>query len=138
MKIRPFGIDDQDALIRLWQDCGLVVPHNNPRRDIERKLQARPDWFLVGIAEDSLIASVMIGYDGHRGWINYLAVSPKFQRMGYASQLMRFAERTLSQAGCPKLNLQIRSSNLAVQQFYAKLGYTTDSVVSMGKRLILD
>lgn len=138
MKIRPYQLSDHDALVDLWESCDLVVPHNNPDRDIERKLRVTPDWFVVGTVENSIVASCMLGYDGHRGWINYLAVSPDHQRKGFASQLMRYAEDQLRAQGCPKLNLQIRSSNAAVREFYQKLGYTVDPVISMGKRLISD
>ncbi|EDY81613.1 acetyltransferase, GNAT family [Verrucomicrobiia bacterium DG1235] len=114
------------------------MPHNNPDRDIQRKLAVTPDWLLVGFLESQLIASCMIGYDGHRGWINYLAVAPAHQRKGYAHQIMTHAESLLKAAGCPKLNLQIRSNNQQVIAFYQKLGYTADPVTSLGKRLIPD
>lgn len=138
MKIRLYSDDDQSSLIALWQDCGLIVPHIDPDRDIERKLQASPEWFVVGTLDEDLVASCMIGYDGHRGWINYLAVAPAQRRKGYARQLMHHAEEVLKAAGCPKVNLQIRSTNQAVRSFYEKLGYATDPVISMGKRLIPD
>ncbi len=138
MKIRPYTPADRDALVKLWRDCQLLVPHNDPDRDIERKLKVNPEWFVVGLKDSELIASCMIGYDGHRGWINYLAVSPTWQRQGFARQLMQFAEERLKEAGCPKINLQIRSENQAVRNFYQKLGYATDPVISMGKRLIPD
>lgn len=138
MEIRPYTPADRYALVKLWIDCQLLVPHNNPDRDIERKLKVNPEWFVVGLEGSDLIASCMIGYDGHRGWINYLAVSPSRQRQGFARQLMQFAEERLKEAGCPKINLQIRSSNQAVRCFYEKLGYATDPVISMSKRLIPD
>ncbi len=138
MKIRPLQTTDHEALLQLWDACDLIVPHNNPDRDIERKLQTSPDGFLVGTVERAIIASCMVGYDGHRGWINYLAVSPDHQRKGFATQLVRHAEEFLKAQGCPKLNLQIRSSNDAVREFYQKLGYSVDPVISMGKRLISD
>jgi ribosomal protein S18 acetylase RimI-like enzyme len=80
----------------------------------------------------------MAGYEGHRGWINYLAISPKYQRQGFAMQMMREAERILKDAGCPKINLQIRSSNKDVIAFYEAIGFKKDDVVSMGKRLVQD
>ncbi len=138
MEIRPYTPVDRDALIKLWRDCHLLVPHNDPDRDIERKLKVAPEWFVVGFENSELIASCMIGYDGHRGWINYLAVTPSRQRQGFARQLMQFAEERLKEAGCPKINLQIRSGNQAARSFYEKLGYATDPVISMGKRLIPD
>jgi ribosomal protein S18 acetylase RimI-like enzyme len=138
MDIRVFEEQDEAAVIALWQDCGLVVAHNDPRRDIARKLQVGGELFLVGVEKGELVASVMGGYEGHRGWVNYLAVSPAHQRGGYGRLLMQAMECRLLELGCPKLNLQIRSSNEAVIAFYNSIGYAQDPVVSMGKRLISD
>jgi ribosomal protein S18 acetylase RimI-like enzyme len=139
MHIRPFASIDTEATVQLWQACGLTRPWNNPYKDIERKLQVQPELFLVGTDEaGTIMASVMAGYDGHRGWINYLAVLPACQRQGHATRLMAEAETLLTQRGCPKLNLQIRADNEAVIAFYASLGYANDQTVSMGKRLIAD
>lgn len=135
MKIRQYQPADQEKVIQLWKDCGLVVPYNNPVRDIERKLRVNPEWFLIGELNGDIIASCMAGYEGHRGWINYLAVSPKFQRKGYATKLMKKAEELLSAAGCPKINLQIRRSNKNVIEFYDSIGFKVDDVINMGKRL---
>ncbi len=135
MRIRPYRTTDEKRVIRLWIDCGLVVPHNNPIRDIERKLRMNPEWFLVGELDGKVVASCMVGYDGHRGWINYLAVSPSFQRKGYAREIMNNAEKILSDAGCPKINLQIRATNQKVIEFYKSIGFKIDDVISMGKRL---
>jgi ribosomal protein S18 acetylase RimI-like enzyme len=122
-------------VIQLWIDCGLVVPHNNPLRDIERKLRVNPEWFLVGEREGEVIASCMVGYEGHRGWINYLAVSPPFQGQGFGKAIMACAEALLMGAGCPKINLQVRAANTEVIEFYRSLGFKVDDVISMGKRL---
>lgn len=138
MQIRAFAPADQDAVIALWQACELTRAWNDPKRDIARKLTTQPELFLVGLLDGQLIASVMAGYDGHRGWVNYLAVSPQHQRQSYARQMMQTAERLLEARGCPKLNLQIRSSNAQVIEFYRRLGYVQDDVVSMGRRLIAD
>lgn len=135
LRIRPYQSSDFAAVIRLWEECGLVVSYNNPQRDIERKLRVNPEWLLVGLVNDKLVASCMAGYEGHRGWINYLAVLPEYRRRGIARAMMREAERKLQAAGCPKIMLQIRETNLEVMQFYEKLGYAKDPVVSMGKRL---
>jgi ribosomal protein S18 acetylase RimI-like enzyme len=136
--IRRYDVADRDDVIELWRQCGLVVPQNDPGRDIERKLKVNPEWFLVGQLDGKIIASCMAGYEGHRGWINYLAVAPEYQRRGFATKLMREAERLLHQAGCPKINLQIRTSNSDVIAFYKAIGYSIDDVVSMGKRLDSD
>ncbi len=112
--IRQFCTDDQEDVIRLWSNCGLIAPQNNPERDIERKLKVNPEWFLVGQLDGKIIATCMAGYEGHRGWINYLAVLPQYQRQGFAKQIMQEAENNLMSAGCPKINIQIRSSNTGV------------------------
>jgi ribosomal protein S18 acetylase RimI-like enzyme len=133
--IRPFQTEDEAAVVSLWQLCELTVPWNNPYKDIARKLKVQPELFLVGMLEKHLIASVMGGYDGHRGWINYLAVHPDFQGQGYAKQIMASVESELRKTGCPKINLQVRSGNDKVNTFYQKLGFTEDRALSMGKRL---
>ena len=138
MDIRAYLESDEEAVIALWQDCGLVVAHNDPRRDIARKLEVGRDLFLVGVEAGEVVASVMGGYDGHRGWVNYLAVSPQHQRKSYGTVLMRAIEKMLLARGCPKLNLQIRRTNEAIIDFYNSIGYGEDAVVSMGKRLIPD
>ncbi|MDR2325007.1 MAG: GNAT family acetyltransferase [Acidovorax sp.] len=139
MNIRSFALTDTEAVVQLWRDCALVRPWNNPYKDIERKLSVTPELFLVGTDDGgTLMASIMVGYDGHRGWINYLAVHPDHQRQGHASRLMQEAEALLTARGCPKLSLQIRAGNEAVIAFYACLGYTDDHTVALGKRLIAD
>jgi len=133
--IRPFQPSDEAAVIALWKACGLVVPQNNPVRDIARKLRVNPEWFLVGELEGKIVGTCMAGYEGHRGWINYLAVHPDHQRQGLARELMQHAEALLRTAGCPKINLQVRSTNTAVIAFYESIGFAVDDVVSLGKRL---
>ena len=136
--IRSFSADDQKDVVELWLECGLVVPQNNPQLDIERKLKVNPEWFLVGEIKGRIIATCMAGYEGHRGWINYLAVSPKYRRRGFATRMMQKTEKILQNAGCPKINLQIRTSNKDVIEFYKSAGFCKDDVVSMGKRLVKD
>ena len=118
MQIRPYKSKDEKKVIQLWIDCGLVVSHNNPIRDIERKMEVNPEWFLVGELDGEIMASCMVGYEGHRGWINYLAVSPNYQRKGYAKRIMDKAENLLIEVGCPKINLQIRETNQKTIEFY--------------------
>jgi ribosomal protein S18 acetylase RimI-like enzyme len=136
--IRPYLASDAPAVVRLWSDCGLVRSWNDPRKDIRRKLSVQPELFLVGVLDGRIIATVMAGYDGHRGWVNYLAVAEKHRRRGLGRMLMRRVETDLEAMGCPKLNVQIRSSNAAVIAFYEKLGYARDQTVCLGKRLIPD
>lgn len=138
MEIRSFRPEDESATVALWQQCDLVRPWNNPHQDIARKLCVRPELFLVGVLDGQIVASVMIGYEGHRGWINYLAVAPEHRRKGFGRLLISEAERRLRQTGCPKINLQIRATNQGVIEFYRRLGYSVDDVVSMGKRLVPD
>ena len=133
--IRPFKEGDEEALVSLWNICKLTVPWNNPYKDIARKLKVQAELFLVGYLEDKLIASVMAGYDGHRGWINYFAVHPDFQARGYGKQLMDNVENGLRELGCPKINLQIREGNDKVFSYYQKLGFVKEKRIFMGKRL---
>ena len=129
--IRPFKEGDEEALVSLWNMCKLTVPWNNPHKDIARKLKVQAELFLVGYLEDKLIASVMAGYDGHRGWINYFAVHPDFQAMSYGKQLMDNVENGLRELGCPKINLQIREENDKIFSYYQKLGFVEEKRISM-------
>jgi ribosomal protein S18 acetylase RimI-like enzyme len=138
MVIRPFQEIDTAAVIALWRACSLTRPWNDPARDIARKLEVQRELFVVAEVAGTLMASAMAGYDGHRGWVNYLAVHPDFRRQGHGEALMRCIEQGLLALGCPKLNLQVRSSNASVLAFYQALGYGQDDVVSLGKRLIVD
>lgn len=138
MKIRPYQETDRLALIRLWERTGLAVPQNDPGRDIDRKLQVDPDLLLVGEVNGAVVGSVMAGYEGHRGWINYLAVDPDCQRKGYGRQLMEAAENLLQQRDCPKINLQVRKTNAEAVKFYFAIGYGDDQVIGLGKRLFYD
>ncbi len=138
LDVRPFRAADEDAVVTLWEQCGLIRAWNNSRKDIARKLAMQPELFLVGVTDGDLVATVMAGYEGHRGWINYLAVAPNAQRRGVGRAMMHEAESRLQNAGCPKINLQVRSGNLDVIAFYAALGYLQDDVVSLGRRLESD
>ena len=133
--VRTYSAEDQPAVIDLWDRCGLLRPWNNPGKDICRKLRANADWFLVAVVRNKIVGSIMIGYEGHRGWINYLAVDPSLRRQGVGRRLMEQAEELLRKAGCPKINLQVRSANKEAADFYASLGYLQDDVISLGKRL---
>ena len=135
MVIRPFAPADEAAVVALWQSCDLVRPWNDPRKDIGRKLAGQPDWLLVGVIEKKIVATVMVGYEGHRGWINYLAVAPAYRRGGCGRQIMAEAERLLRERGCPKINLQVRTTNPSVIDFYQRIGFKIDEVLSLGKRL---
>jgi len=138
VKIRPYADADQADVVALWQACGLTRTWNDPVKDIARKQGVQPEWFLVGELNAAVIASVMFGYDGHRGWMNYLAVAPGQQGQGHAKALIAQGEALLLAAGCPKISLMVRRSNTQVLGFYEALGYSQDDVVSLGKRLIPD
>ncbi len=135
MNVRPFCAADRDAVIALWEVCGLARPSNDPGRDIERKQAVQPDLFLVGFDGDVLVGTVMAGYEGHRGWVNYLGVDPPHRRKGYGRVMMHAAEEALAELGAPKVNLQVRSGNDEAVAFYRDLGYETEERVSLGKRL---
>jgi ribosomal protein S18 acetylase RimI-like enzyme len=138
VQIRPFVDGDTEQVIALWARCRLLRPWNDPRRDIARKLQVQRELFMVGELDGRLVAVVMAGYEGHRGWVNYLAVDPDLQGRGLGRQMMAEAERRLAALGCPKVQLQVRTDNVEAIAFYRKLGYAEDAVVSMGKRLVKD
>jgi ribosomal protein S18 acetylase RimI-like enzyme len=136
--LRPFRIDDTEAVVQLWDDAGLTRPWNDPRLDIERKMAVQPELFLVAEDGDAAIGSVMAGYDGHRGWLYYLAVADSHRGRGVARALVTEAERLLREMGCPKVQLMVREGNERVLGFYDALGYERFSVSNTGKRLIAD
>jgi ribosomal protein S18 acetylase RimI-like enzyme len=138
--IRPFTGADEQAVVDLWARCGLVRPWNDARKDIARKQRVQPELFLVAVADGgaAVVGTVMAGYDGHRGWINYVATDPARRRQGIGRALMREAEAALSRLGCPKINLQVRHDNHDAIAFYQGIGFGEDAVVSMGKRLVKD
>jgi ribosomal protein S18 acetylase RimI-like enzyme len=133
--IRPFEDADEAAVVALWQRAGLTRPWNDPAKDIRRKRALQPELFGVMAVAGEVVGTVMAGYEGHRGWINYLAVDPSCQKQGLGRRLMAWSEARLRERGCPKINLQVRQGNDAVLAFYAALGYADDNVVSLGKRL---
>lgn len=138
MLIRPFQDKDEDAVVDLWSRCGLLRPWNDPNKDIARKLRVQRELFLVGTVDEVVVATVMAGYDGHRGWLNYLAVDPARRRRGLGQELMAEAQRRLEGLGCSKINLQIRRENVEAIAFYERIGFSEDAVVSLGKRLQRD
>jgi ribosomal protein S18 acetylase RimI-like enzyme len=125
----------QEAVVDLWKRCSLVVPQNDPAEDIRKKHDFQPELFFVALFNDRVIGSIMVGYEGHRGWLNYLAVLPDFQRSGYARRLVEKAIAELRKLSCLKVNLQVRRSNISAVEFYKHLGFEEDDVVSLGKRL---
>ncbi|MFV1983104.1 MAG: GNAT family acetyltransferase [Thiohalomonadales bacterium] len=138
MDIRQYKNSDTKAVIFLWDTCNVLVTSNNPKQDIARKLAVDPDLFLIGEIDGIIVATVMGGYEGHRGWINYLAVHPEYQRNGFGKRIMLEIENRLKMKGCPKINVQIRATNENVISFYQKIGFLDDNVIGLGKRLFED
>ena len=136
ISIRPFEPADRAALEELW---ALVFaddpPRNAPSILIDSKLKVQPELLLVGLVDSTLVGALMAGFDGVRGWIYHLAVSPAWRRRGFASALVHAAEHGLERLGCRKVNLQVRTSNAAVVAFYRSLGYEAEERLSMGRRL---
>lgn len=140
MRIRAFRESDEAAVVELWRRCSLLRPWNDPAKDIRRKLRVQRELFLVGVLDEDAapVAAVMAGYDGHRGWMNYLAVDPEQRRKGLGRALVAEVERLLAELGCPKVNIQVRADNGDAVGFYRRLGYAVDEVVSLGRRLERD
>jgi ribosomal protein S18 acetylase RimI-like enzyme len=138
MHVRPFHPNDTEPVVKLWQACELLRPWNDPRKDIARKLRVQSELFLVGERDATIVATAMAGYEGHRGWVSYLAVDPEFRDAGLGRQMMLEVERMLAARGCPKINLQVRGTNTAALAFYERLGYAIDDAISLGKRLERD
>lgn len=132
--VRVFRESDGEAVAGLWREVfPTPPPWNHPETDIARKLTVQPDLFFVAVAGDEIVGAVMAGFDGHRGWMYYLAVHPSRRRQGVGRALVGRVESALAERGCTKINLQIRSSNREVQAFYERLGYQTEDHVPMGK-----
>ena len=135
MDIGPLSSSQRDAAIALWHQAGLVMPWNDPVADLERALAGPSSAVLAAGDGDVLLAAAMVGHDGHRGWVYYLAVSPGARGRGLGRAMMDACERWLTDRGVPKLNLMVRSGNEAVLGFYEALGYGRDEVVVMSRRL---
>ena len=136
IEIRPFTESDMDGVAALWTEAFPGnSPWNIPEDDIKRKLKIQREMFLVAEIKGAIVGTAMAGYDGHRGWVYYVAVAEKYRRRGIGKALMRRVEKELAKLGCPKLNLQVRSSNKEVVDFYLSLGYRIEDRVSMGKLL---
>ncbi len=140
--LRGFTSEDTDAVISLWEKCGLTRPWNDPHKDIQRKCdehgKAGSGWFWVAEQEGRIVGTAMAGYDGHRGSVNYLAVDPDVQGHGIGRLIMNRIEADLTAQGCPKINLLVRTDNRDVQAFYETLGYGVDAVLPLSRRLIDD
>jgi ribosomal protein S18 acetylase RimI-like enzyme len=138
VQIRAFTETDAEAVVALWQEARLTRPWNDPHRDIRRKATTQPELFLVADDDGSVVGTAMVGYDGHRGWIHYLAVAASERGTGLGRALVGEAETMLAALGCAKVQLQVRPDNTDVMAFYESLGYEAYEAVSMGKRLESD
>jgi ribosomal protein S18 acetylase RimI-like enzyme len=135
VEVRPYQTGDQASVVKLWSTVFPDdPPWNNPVAVIERKLSVQGELFLVGLSNAHLAGTVVGGFDGVRGWIHKLAVFPEFQGRGIALRLLKAVEEGLQALGCAKINLQVRSSNVAVVAFYESAGYTIEDRISLGKR----
>jgi ribosomal protein S18 acetylase RimI-like enzyme len=126
---------DEAAVIALWEACGLTRPWNDPALDFRRAVEGATSAILVLQDGDALAASVMLGSDGHRGWVYYLAVAPGRRREGLGRALMEAAETWLRDHGAPKLQLMVRASNAEALGFYEALGLERQEVVTLGRFL---
>lgn len=135
MNIREFRTADRGAVIALWEACGLTRPWNDPAHDIAFCVSRPESTILVGEVGGKLIASVMTGHDGHRGWLYYLAVEPGLQKSGHGRGMVEAAEAWLKQRGAPKVMLMVRPENTSVRAFYDALGYEEEERVLFAKRL---
>ena len=136
MNIRSFDISDSDAVEQLWKEVfPNDPPHNAPRKVIQEKMSIQKELFFVAEDNGTIIGTIMSGYDGHRGWLYTVAVKPEFRRRGIGRRLVDHAVAALTSIGCPKVNLQVRSTNTEVIGFYEALGFLIEDRVSMGKRL---
>jgi ribosomal protein S18 acetylase RimI-like enzyme len=137
LTIRSYAPADLENVVALWQACELTRPWNDPASDIEFCLRSENSILMVGVAGDEpkIVATAMVGHDGHRGWIYYVAVDPKHQGKGAGREIMAHAEEWLAEKGVPKAMLMIRETNRQVIGFYERLGYTVEERIVMARWL---
>jgi ribosomal protein S18 acetylase RimI-like enzyme len=135
IEVGELRADEADAAVALWHACGLSRPWNDPLADLALALGSPGSTVLAGRLNGVMVATVMVGCDGHRGWVYYLAVAPEAQRAGHGAAMMRAAEAWLRARGAPKLNLMVRGDNAAAVGFYAAIGYARSDVMVLQKVL---
>ena len=135
MKFREISDGDVEWVVTLWKDCGLTRDWNDPYQDIQFARTGETSTILVGEVDGKVVASVMVGHDGHRGVLYYLAVDPTFQKRGLGKATHAAAVDWLKQRGVWKINLMVRVENKVVSGFYESLGYAVNLVLSFGKRI---
>ena len=133
--IAPLRADEIEAAVALWNDAGLLRPWNDPRADLALAMGRANSDVLAGRIDGSLVATAMVGHDGHRGWVYYLAVSGAHGNRGFGGAMMEEVERWCRDRGVPKLQLMVRGDNAAVHAFYERIGYARSDVVVMAKVL---
>lgn len=136
VEVRPYVDTDEQAVASLWSRVfSDMPPWNDPETNISRKLSVQRELFLVATVGQVVVGTAMAGFDGHRGWVYYVAVNPDYRRQGIGRSLMQRVEHDLASVECPKLNLQVRAQNLEAVKFYQSLGYGIEERVSMSKLL---
>lgn len=135
ISFRDISVEDEEDVVSLWKRCELTRAWNNPYKDIRFAQKGETSTVLVGIVEGRIVASVMVGHDGHRGVLYYLAVDPEFQKRGFGKAAVSAAESWLKDRGVWKINLMVRSENEKAGRFYERMGYGINPVISFGKRL---
>jgi len=138
MLVRPFQGADETAVVELWERCGLTRPWNDPHQDIAQALASPLSAVLVGESDGRIVASVLVGFDGHRAWVYYVSVDPECQQGGLGRILMAAAEDWAREQGARKLELMVRRSNAAAGAFYQALGYVDQDTIAYGKWLDRD
>lgn len=133
--ISPASAGDRVEVVALWHAAGLTRPWNDPRADFDLALAGPASQILLAREGAALRGSVMVGFDGHRGWVYYLAVDPARRGEGIGRMLMQASEQWLTARGCPKIQLMVRGDNAPARGFYAALGYELQDVVTIGRRL---
>ena len=132
---REIADRDVPAVIALWERCGLTRPWNDPVGDVGFARRSPSSTILLHEENGKIVASVMVGHDGHRGTLYYVGVDPAFQGQGLGREMVETAERWLSDQGVWKMNILVRGSNESAKAFWARLGYSANEVVSLGKSL---
>lgn len=137
IRIEPAAAAERETVVALWQTAGLTRPWNDPVADFDLGLASQTSIILLARDGPAIVGTVMVGFDGHRGWVYYLATDPDRARQGIGRLLMAAAEVWLKTRNCPKIQLMVRGDNLAARDFYAAIGYEQQDVITIGKRFDL-
>jgi ribosomal protein S18 acetylase RimI-like enzyme len=135
LAVAPIADADVAAVIALWQACGLTRPWNDPTADIALARKGPNSAILIGRDGNAIVATAMVGHEGHRGWVYYVAVDPHRQGKGYGRAIMNAAEDWLRATGIEKLQLLVRPGNTQVKAFYESLGYGEQPRIMFAKWL---